>query len=249
MGSTLFLLDYNHEIQKTYRYDAFGNILQETGDIPNRLTYTGQMYDGVISQYYLRARFYNPSTGRFLQEDTYRGDGLNLYAYCANNPVMYYDPSGHGLCPNGKTYPAEEDLVPDMLPGPNGTFISKEYDQLVYGGFYTDKACNRMRFEAHPGDYQKYTKATTIEQAMEMSWSQAQYIPGIDNNSWEYKAMFEGIPVTHGNGTIYYFYDTGRIIGYDGGVPTTWIRAELTSGIYHGHPMSLERVLKYITIP
>ena len=67
MGSTLFLLDYNHEIQKTYRYDAFGNILQETGDIPNRLTYTGQMYDGVISQYYLRARFYNPSTGRFLQ--------------------------------------------------------------------------------------------------------------------------------------------------------------------------------------
>lgn len=35
--------------------------------------------------------------GRFLQEDTYRGDGLNLYAYCANNPVVYYDPSGHGL--------------------------------------------------------------------------------------------------------------------------------------------------------
>lgn len=33
--------------------------------------------------------------GRFLQEDTYRGDGLNLYAYCANNPVVYYDPSGH----------------------------------------------------------------------------------------------------------------------------------------------------------
>ncbi len=33
--------------------------------------------------------------GRFLQEDTYRGDGLNLYAYCANNPVVYYDPNGH----------------------------------------------------------------------------------------------------------------------------------------------------------
>ena len=34
--------------------------------------------------------------GRFMQEDTYRGDGLNLYSYCANNPVMYYDPSGNG---------------------------------------------------------------------------------------------------------------------------------------------------------
>ena len=33
--------------------------------------------------------------GRFLQEDIYRGDGLNLYAYCANNPVVYYDPSGN----------------------------------------------------------------------------------------------------------------------------------------------------------
>lgn len=33
--------------------------------------------------------------GRFTQEDTYRGDGLNLYAYCAGNPVYYVDPSGH----------------------------------------------------------------------------------------------------------------------------------------------------------
>jgi RHS repeat-associated protein len=104
MGSTLFLLDKDHEILKTYRYDAFGAILNESGDTFNRLTYTGQMYDGAMGQYYLRARFYNPSIGRFMQEDVYRGDGLNLYAYCANNPVMYFDPSGFvHLCVNGKT--------------------------------------------------------------------------------------------------------------------------------------------------
>ena len=102
-GSTLFLLDEAHEIRKSYCYDTFGIILQETGDVPNRLTYTGQIYDGVAGQYYLRARFYNPVVGRFLQEDTYRGDGLNLYAYCANKLVMYYDPSGYiGICPQKK---------------------------------------------------------------------------------------------------------------------------------------------------
>ena len=101
-------------IQKTYRYDAFGIILKETGsdgELSNRLTYTGQMFDEAIGQYYLRARFYHPEIGRLMQEDVYRGDGLNLYAYCANNSVMYYDPSGYGkksnikLCLNEKTEP------------------------------------------------------------------------------------------------------------------------------------------------
>ena len=54
-------------------------------------------YKKETGQYYLRARYYNPTVGRFTQEDTYRGDGLNLYAYCENNPVLYYDPSGHNL--------------------------------------------------------------------------------------------------------------------------------------------------------
>ena len=94
-GSTLFLLDETHKIQKTYHYDAFGMVLEESGDTLNRLTYTGQQYDIATGQYYLRARFYNPALARFLQEDVYRGDGLNLYAYCKNHPVKYYDPSGY----------------------------------------------------------------------------------------------------------------------------------------------------------
>ena len=48
--------------------------------------------------------------GRFFQEDVYRGDGLNLYAYCANNPVMCYDPSGYvGLCPKGRMNPGKDE--------------------------------------------------------------------------------------------------------------------------------------------
>lgn len=45
-----------------------------------------------------RARYYNPVIGRFTQEDTYYGDGLNLYEYCRNNTITYKDPTGHNIC-------------------------------------------------------------------------------------------------------------------------------------------------------
>ena len=72
-----------------------GNLTLEDEQVFNRFKYMGEQFDAITQQYYLHARFYNPSRARFMQEDTYRGDGLNLYAYCANNPVRYVDPSGH----------------------------------------------------------------------------------------------------------------------------------------------------------
>jgi RHS repeat-associated protein len=88
------------EVAATYYYDAFGNILESTGDVNNNITYAGYQYDEETGLYYLNARMYDPKIARFLQEDTYRGDpmdplSLNLYAYCAYNPIMYYDPTGH----------------------------------------------------------------------------------------------------------------------------------------------------------
>lgn len=126
--------------RKTYRYDAFGNILKKTGDISNSLTYTGQMYDGTAGQYYLRARFYNPAIGRFLQEDTYRGDGLNLYAYYANNPVMYYDPSGYiGICPKSKT---NQYKVDDPLENPR---LKEIYDKWLKDGIDQQEALKYLQ--------------------------------------------------------------------------------------------------------
>ena len=63
--------------------------------VPNRFKFTGQQLDPITQQYDLRARFYNPVIARFTQEDTYQGDGLNLYDYCANNPVYYVDLSDY----------------------------------------------------------------------------------------------------------------------------------------------------------
>lgn len=81
--------------------------LGTTEKLNNRIRYTGQQYDDVTGQYYLRARYYNPVAGRFMQEDVYQGDGLNLYAYCGNNPVVYDDPSGYASTSTGKACPPQ----------------------------------------------------------------------------------------------------------------------------------------------
>ena len=70
------------------------------------------MLDPVTQQYYLRARFYNPVIGRFTQEDTYYGDGLNLYQYCQANPVGYVDPSGHNCGTTQSHYNSDEEQHP-----------------------------------------------------------------------------------------------------------------------------------------
>ncbi|MHC1748059.1 MAG: RHS repeat domain-containing protein [Cellulosilyticaceae bacterium] len=75
-GSTAIITDENADIKNSYHYDAFGKILESQETLPNRITYTGQQYDPLTQQYYLRARYYNPIIGRFTQEDIYRGDGL-----------------------------------------------------------------------------------------------------------------------------------------------------------------------------
>ena len=94
------LLDNNGAIVAQYYYDVFGNILSETGSISNPFRYAGYQYDPETKLYYLNARMYDPKLARFLQEDTYRGDpndplSLNLYTYCHNEPIKYYDPTGH----------------------------------------------------------------------------------------------------------------------------------------------------------
>ena len=87
-------------ILNQYEYDAFGNTISCKEQVENRFRYMGEQYDPLTGQYYLRARYYNPVIARFTQEDTYYGDGLNLYTYCQNNPILYHDPTGHGTKEN-----------------------------------------------------------------------------------------------------------------------------------------------------
>ena len=88
------------QVAASYYYDAFGNVLETTGNVDNSILFAGYQYDKETGLYYLNARMYDPITARFMQEDTYLGQknnplSLNLYTYCHNSPLMYWDPTGH----------------------------------------------------------------------------------------------------------------------------------------------------------
>jgi len=83
----------------TYEYDAFGNKINSTGTSPNNYLYRGEQYDSDLGLYYLRARYYNPATGRFMSRDPLDGNTtdprtLRKYLYVGGDPVNGIDPRG-----------------------------------------------------------------------------------------------------------------------------------------------------------
>ena len=100
-GGTSSLVKEDGSADATYQYTDFGETtIQGDDQAKNEVCYTGGIYDQSTGLYYLNARYYNPEDGRFMTEDSYRGEIMkpetgHLYVYCANNPVNYVDPSGH----------------------------------------------------------------------------------------------------------------------------------------------------------
>ena len=92
-GSIRYILNTDRQIETYQEYSAFGERIWQEG-ASGRLGYNSQTGDELTGLTYLRARYYNPATGRFTQEDVIYDDGFNLYAYCDSNPVIYCDPSG-----------------------------------------------------------------------------------------------------------------------------------------------------------
>ena len=105
-GNIIAILDKNGNTVVEYYYDAWGNYaINDTSNMGlgeiNPFRYRGYFYDTDMGLYYLKTRYYDPEVGRFINMDgiSYADsetlNGLNLYAYCNNNPVMNFDPEGH----------------------------------------------------------------------------------------------------------------------------------------------------------
>ena len=108
-GNVVALLNADGEVAVRYEYDAWGNhvVTDKNGNpvtsgigVLNPFRYRGYYYDTETELYYLQTRYYDPELGRFISQDSIEYaepetiNGLNLYAYCGNNPVMNIDPTG-----------------------------------------------------------------------------------------------------------------------------------------------------------
>ena len=105
-GDIIGIYDGSGNVVVRYTYDSWGKVVSVTGSladtvgVKNPLRYRGYYYDVETKLYYLQSRYYDPETCRFINADSLlvAGDdyiqGVNMFAYCQNNPVMYSDPSG-----------------------------------------------------------------------------------------------------------------------------------------------------------
>ena len=91
-GNVVAVTDSSGNPIESYTYDAFGN-QPSAVDAYRNFRYCGEYTDPETGFVYLRNRYYNPATGRFITEDPVQ-DGANWYSYCGGNPVMLVDPDG-----------------------------------------------------------------------------------------------------------------------------------------------------------
>ncbi len=100
LGSISSLSNSIGAVANTYTYDSFGKLAASTGTLANPFQYTGREFDPETGLNYNRARYYNPTTGRFLSEDPLGlgGGNPNTYAYVGNDPTNLIDPLGLTNC-------------------------------------------------------------------------------------------------------------------------------------------------------
>ncbi|MFD1460350.1 RHS repeat-associated core domain-containing protein [Paenibacillus farraposensis] len=98
-GDIIEIRDSSGALLNQYQYDIWGNEEVKEEKVHNPFRYSGELWDDTTELQYLRARWYDPDSGRFINEDLYEGEtekplSLNLYTYVTNNPLIFTDPSG-----------------------------------------------------------------------------------------------------------------------------------------------------------
>ncbi len=139
-GSTIAITNQNGVMVNKYAYDPFGNILGKEESIPQPFKFIGQfgvMYEYDLGFYYMKARYYSPSLGRFISEDPigFAGGDVNLCAYVGNNPINQIDP--FGLIPP-KDIPPNVDMLENINKAQDMSSF-QFYQSVKIGGIWDYK--------------------------------------------------------------------------------------------------------------
>ena len=168
LGSITSLADISGTLTDTYTTDSFGKTTASSGTARNPYRYTARDLDSETGLYYYRARYYEPSIGRFVSEDPAGfGGGINYYAYVKNDPVDFIDPTGL------KCWQSSPWIEIPSLWGPNGP---KPYLTMVdgvnwvrtgwkYSGLGIDKTHCICEWVASHTRVRKFYRLTVTEQA------------------------------------------------------------------------------------
>jgi RHS repeat-associated protein len=95
LGSVTSLSNAAGAVAQTYTYDSYGKQTASSGSLTNAFQFASREFDSETGLYFMRARYYDPATGRFVSEDpsVFEG-GMNFYPYVDNNPINWFDPYG-----------------------------------------------------------------------------------------------------------------------------------------------------------
>jgi len=128
-------------LENAYAYDPYGNLLNQQETIPQPFKFVGQY--GVMAEpnglYYMKARYYDPSVGRFISEDPtgFGGGDVNLMAYVQNNPVNMIDPMGTDGISTGLGIASAIAAIGSLIPGVDAVAIPVSGGLIAATALYT----------------------------------------------------------------------------------------------------------------
>ncbi len=222
LGSSSIVTDSTgNKVQEIYYY-PFGGTRINTGSVNVKHKFTGQEEDAETELYYYGARYYDPKIARFITADTivpgpFDPQALNRYSYCANNPVIYIDPSGHYFSLDPITGKATSKVTDDVL-GIEQVDATVCYYGCVQGSInFTNNDVRQTRVGVGVG----YGMTGSVRFAsfdLSSGYGAAATV-GYEKDNGTYASAYGGYGIVSASGTYYFKYDAYQVgvgVGYNG---------------------------------
>jgi len=149
LGSTRQLVNTSGTVTDSYGYSAFGEMAAHTGNTVNPFLFNAQQFDGASGDYYLRARYYDQSNGRFISQDPFGGRNadpvsLHRYLYTSDDPSNRVDPGGKDDLPETIEATTEETGL-GAKEGAVQAQVSRTILSQIYGAAFRSLQYSALR--------------------------------------------------------------------------------------------------------